>query len=334
MLEQLKQQHRLVVRAQLEPIVGTTFQPTGFPDLGAAVFERPRRDANGNSTRGTERALLVESVQSLTNHFEQLGWDGRTNRPVGSISQLPYLEVVQDSSGTFLTSSRLEPHRLASAYVKDSMIDGSKVGSWLGDQLGLVRDQPLDWKRIYKAIFELDPLCLLHGVFFSDKQWHGNPKVRRALSAVIEAGDVQPVVSGGVKRDDVSFKSVEGRGAEEGYGFVLFGRTDYTAAEITLIASIDLAQIRGYGLDQDATDLLTTIGMWELSSLLHQPLRLRTACDLDVTRIDVLRPDGLNSLPEPKDLAEQIVASSVKFEVRGARTVTFAGKTKAKKSKS
>ncbi|MDY6811520.1 MAG: type I-U CRISPR-associated protein Cas7, partial [Actinomycetota bacterium] len=39
----------------LEPVVGSRFQPTGFPDLGAATYDGP-----GGSDR-----LLVESVQSL-----------------------------------------------------------------------------------------------------------------------------------------------------------------------------------------------------------------------------------------------------------------------------
>ena len=94
----------------------------------------------------------------------------------------------------------------------------------------------------------MDPLCLIHGVFFSDpgvaRQPEGAPgdrsghrSERRRTCGVWR-----------LKRDDVQFTSAEGRGAEKGYGFVPFGRTEYTAAEIRLRAAVDLAQIRGYGL--------------------------------------------------------------------------------------
>jgi CRISPR-associated protein Csb1 len=41
---------RLLIEADLQPLQGARFQPTGFPDLGAAVYDGP----NGN------RLLLVE----------------------------------------------------------------------------------------------------------------------------------------------------------------------------------------------------------------------------------------------------------------------------------
>jgi CRISPR-associated protein Csb1 len=317
MIDTLATAPRLVARAKLEPLAGSTFQPTGFPDLGAATFRRP------NGTQGSTRALLVESVQSMTNHFEALGWDGPVRQPRAPIAGLPYVEVI-DENRAFLTSSRLEPHRLAAAYVRDAQIDGKGGTEWIGERLGLVPGKPLDWPHIYKALFELDPLCLLHGVFFSDKKWHGNPKVRRALTAVIEAHDIEEVVSGGLKRDDVQFKSDTkgGRGAEEGYGFVPFGRTEYVAGSIELTAVVDLEQIRGYGLDDKATRLLTLIALWELQGLLAQPLRLRTACDLTVVDVAVGRPQDF-SLPTTDELVEAIEKATPNFEQPGARQMTW-----------
>jgi CRISPR-associated protein Csb1 len=37
----LKDQPRLLLKAALKPIQGTRFQPTGFPDLGAATYDGP-----------------------------------------------------------------------------------------------------------------------------------------------------------------------------------------------------------------------------------------------------------------------------------------------------
>lgn len=308
MTESLVEAPRLVVEADLTPLVGSTFQPTGFPDLGAARFRLPDgRDA-----------LIVESVQSLTNHFEALGWDAAQQEPIPLLASLPYVRVVHTDDARFLTSSRLEPHRLASAYVRDATIDREEGTAWIAARLGLEPGRPLGWPEIYSAIFQLDPLCLIHGVFFSDVKWHGNPKVRRALSAVIEARGAAPVISGGLKRDDVQIKSAEGRGAEEGYGFVPFGREEFVADEIKLIASVDLEQIRGYGLGEAETRLLSNLAMWELSSLLSRPLRLRTACDLEVTAVTARRPEGAD-LPDPHALAQEIESHGVEFDQPGAR---------------
>lgn len=315
MISALEDKTRLVVDAQLKPVLGSTFQPTGFPDLGAATFQRP----------GDPPALLVESVQSLTNHFEAIGWDEAELKPREPLVDLPYLRIAHTDDGRYLTSSRTEPHRLAAAYVRDAEIDGGKGTDWIGKRLGLESGRPLDWPHIHGAVLQLDPLCLIHGVFFSDKAWHGNPKVRRALAAVIEAHDVAPAISGGLKRDDVSFRQGaegQGRGAEEGYGFVPYGRTDYTAREIVLTASIDLAQIRGYGLGEPISRLLTLIAMWEVTRLLEQPLRLRTACDLEVVSVTARRPDGF-SLPSAADLAGQIQATDVSFDEPGARIASW-----------
>jgi CRISPR-associated protein Csb1 len=260
----------------------------------------------------------------MTNHFEALGWDGPARQPRAPLAGLPYIEVA-DEDGAFLTSSRLEPHRLAAAYVRDAKIDGKGGTEWIGERLGLLPGKPLDWPQIYKALFELDPLCLVHGVFFSDKKWHGNPKVRRALTAVIEAHDIEEVVSGGLKRDDVQFKSDAkgGRGAEEGYGFVPFGRTEYTAASIELTAVVDLEQIRGYGLGEEPTRLLTLLALWEIQGLLAQPLRLRTACDLAVVNVAVARPEDF-ALPATDELAHAIEQTTLDFEQSGARQMTWA----------
>lgn len=308
MIDALRGESRLVLRAKLKPVAGSSFQPTGFPDLGAAEFERP--DGEG----GADKALLVESVQSMANRLEDVAWDDDGQRPAALISTLPYIEVREKSSGEFLTSSRLEPHRLAGAYIRSAEIDGQDGDVWLTEKTGMQEGRPLDWRVLYRSLFELDPLSLIHGVFFSSPGWrsYGNPKVRRAVTAVIEAHGVRPLISGGVKRDDVNPVKGESRGSSEGFGFVPFGRTEYTADEIELSAVIDLEQIRGYGLDDKATELLTAIALWQLRSLLDRPLRLRTACDLepDDDGVVVVRPDG-SSLPPRADLEAVISAGEV-----------------------
>lgn len=313
MIESLNDEPRLILKAKLKPVVGSTFQPTGFPDLGAAEFERPSADG-GES----EQALLVESVQSLANRLEGMGWDEPTQKPVDALASLPYIEVRDKGDGGFLTSSRLEPHRLAGAYIRQATIGDDTGEKWLLNEVGLEEGRPIEWQTLYAALLRLDPLCLLHGVFFTGKgsEWNklGNPKVRRAVTAVIEAHGTRPVVSGGVKRDDVNPTKGENRGSTEGFGFVPFGRTEYTAEEIELAIVVDLQQIRGYGLGDAETELLTAVALWEIRSLLDSPLRLRTACDLELAgEPEVSRPAGWK-LPEKSDIEAAIAATKVKFD--------------------
>jgi CRISPR-associated protein Csb1 len=279
----------------LRPAVGSRFQPTGFPDIGAAVFQRPDGE-------GWVDCLLVESAQSMANRLEEVGWNDAAEAPAATLDGLPYVRVVAADDGRYLTSSRTEAHRLASAFIKDSSNGGGNMRDAIREQLGLRDDTPLAPREVAGAIFKLDPLCLVHGVFFADKAWPGQPRVARALTAFIEAVDVRPAVSGGVKRDEVRH-TVEGKaGATEGYGFVPFHRTEWAARRITASFSVDLAQLRSYGLAEPATALLSAIARWEMRSLLDGGLRLRTACDLvaaDPASVDQV-------LPPLDDLARQV----------------------------
>ncbi len=318
MIDGLANESRILLKARYTPTVGSSFQPTGFPDLGAAVFDRPVPEGE------TRTAVLVESVQSLANHLEATAWSHSVERPVEELARLPYVEV-RGKGERFLTSSRLDPHRLAGAYVRNAWLDGTQMLDVITDRLGLEKGVPMDWRRAYEGVFNLDPLCLVHGVFFSDPKWrdYGNPKVRRAVTAVMEAHGARPVVSGGVKRDDVNPTKGESRTSTEGYGFVPFGRTEYTAERIELGVSVDVEQIRGYGLEDGKTELLIAVALWELRMLLDRPLRLRTACDLErEERIDIRRPEGWR-LPAAEELASKIASAEVAFEttVHSARLV-------------
>jgi CRISPR-associated protein Csb1 len=290
--------HRLRFTAQLQPALGSAFQPTGFPDIGAAKFDR--FDEEGK----TQEALLVESVQSMANRLEATTWDPATNRPVELFSGLPYIRVHrQGAPEEFLTSSRLEAHRLASAFVRDSELDGHKMLQVIRDRLGLAKDTPLNYPRMAQAMLRLDLFCLLHGVFFSHKEWLGQPRFPRAVSAVIEAYDVKQVVSGGRKSDIVRHqldKEGKGGGTSEGYGSIPFHRVEWTACEIKAMFSVDVELIRSYGLGNDMTELLVGIALWEIRSLLSRGLRLRTACDLDLVG------DGPADLPQLADLSDRL----------------------------
>lgn len=289
---------RRVLVADLRPLVGQRFQPTGFPDLGAAEFD---------SHEG--KALLVESPQSMANRLEATTWDEAKQDQVPQLSMLPYVKVV-DEAGDTVTSSRLEAHRLASAYIMDGLLDGKKGEEWLPGRLGLQKGQPLNSQTVAQACFALDPLSLVHGVFFARSKWPWQPKVARAVTSFIEAYDVKPAVSGGVKRDIVNNEADRAgkKGAAEGYGSVPHHRVEYTASSIKAYFAVDLAQLRSYGLSGPATELLEAIIDFEIGTLLDGGLRLRTACDLEVTDIKGERPSAAAAATRIAKLAAQCKA--------------------------
>ena len=105
---------RQMYAIELKAVPSDRFQPTGFPDLGVAKFEKPV----GNSE--WVDAILVESAQSMANRFEAVGWSEALQEPVATLKGLPWVKVVAEDDGRYMTSSRTEAHRLASAFVKES----------------------------------------------------------------------------------------------------------------------------------------------------------------------------------------------------------------------
>lgn len=295
---------RDLFNVQLRPAAGSRFQPTGFPDIGAALFRRP---VPGEDK--WEDCLLVESAQSMANHLEATSWDGGAQKPVATFDGLPYVRVV-GTDGRFITASRTEAHRLAGAFIKDATLDGIGMREVIKERLGLRDDTPLAPRDIAAAIFALDPMSLVHGVFFAEpaKVWPGQPKVARAVTAFVEAHDVQQAISGGVKRDDVrhTVGDGEGGGAAEGYGFVPFHRTEWVARKIVLSVAIDLDQIATYGLPDPAEQLLLAAARYEVRKLLDQGFRPRTACDLVP-----LQPEEVETVVPPLADLEKEIASLV-----------------------
>lgn len=292
---------RLIYDVELEPLLGSTFQPTGFPDLGAATFDR----FDGAET---EPSLLVESVQSMANRLEATAWDSGSQQPHDAVAGLPHVRVERAGTGEFLTSSRLEAHRLASPFVREATLQGTKMTQVIAQRLGLAKDTPLNFPNMAAALLALDPFCLLHGVFFAQKEWLGQPRFPRAISAVIEAHNVRRAASGGRKSDRVRHqldKDGNGGGTAEGYGSVPFHRLEWTAERIVASFVVDNALLRSYGLPQPATALLETLALWEIRSLLTGGLRLRTACDLDIAS-DITTRRNTPRLPDVDTLTDQL----------------------------
>jgi CRISPR-associated protein Csb1 len=269
--KELENVPRLLLEARLAPAQGSRFQPTGFPDIGPAEYTDPE---------GTPM-LLVESAQSVANRLEAVCWDESVGDLVAPLRGLPYVRV--ELPGGRSTSSILEAHRLNSAYIMRST-EGVSAFSEL-EGLG---EDPGNLRRLAKAVFRYDPGSVLHGVFL--EKMRGGLRLQRALSGSIEARDVKPVDSGGLKSDRVDPSGKLGGGSAEGYGHVPFHRREYTAKEIRAYFSLDLALLRGYGLDPAAVDLLTALALYKIRRFLSEGLRLRTACDLRASELTCARP--------------------------------------------
>lgn len=315
---------RLLIEARLKPVQGHRFQPTGFPNLGAATYKAPD---------GTDM-LLVESAQSVANRLEGVCWDAVSDDWVEPLRGLPVVKVI-DEKKAMLTNSVIEAHRLNSPYIANS--------SWFDDlkkEIGYDEKvaRPIDMRRkVYPALLKYDPNSLLHGVFL--EKIAGVIRTPRALSGFVEAENVATASSGGVKNDrvDASGKS-EGGGAAEGYGNVPFARDEYTAKTIVAYFNLDLSQIRAFGLRVEAERLLNAFALFKIRKFLAEGLRLRTACDLDLVTLEVIRPGGF-AVPELADLEAVLpaliaaVTANGQFAKPPITTVTWAPKAKKSKGK-
>ena len=268
--------NRLLVAASLRPIQGTRFQPTGFPDLGAAVFD---------TADGTH--LLVESHQSMANRLESVCWDSTATELVTALRGLSYVRV-DAADGTYLTSSLVEAHRLNSPYILESADTSFKVR--LIEETQELAKGPVKRSKFAAVVAKYDLGSLLHGLFLAKSEISGGRlRLERALSAFIEAHHVRVAASGGVKNDVVD---ASGETAT-GFGNVPFQRDEYTANEIVAYFNLDLAQIRGYGLGADGERLLVLLALFKIRAFLSGGLRLRTACDLElIGEPKVTRPDA------------------------------------------
>jgi CRISPR-associated protein Csb1 len=194
-LTALKDQPRLLLKATLKPIQGTRFQPTGFPDLGAATYDA--QDSEGR----IKKMLLVESAQSMANRLEAVCWDNVADDWVTALKGLPVVKV-KDKAGKSLTNSVLEAHRLNSPYILEGK-DKSFLEK-LKTELAIAEKGIVDINKLSATLLKYDTNALLHGVFLAKKEIAGGRmRLPRALTAFIEAEGVTVAASGGVKNDAV-----------------------------------------------------------------------------------------------------------------------------------
>lgn len=299
--DQLESAPRLLIEAELKPLQGHRFQPTGFADLGPARYKAPD---------GTEM-LLVESAQSVANRLECSIWDEATDDLIEAVKGLPYIRV-NNADGSTLTNSILEAHRINSPYIlegKDQFVFDQLKKDAAGMEIG-----PVKLRTLAGLVLKYDANALLHGVFLAKKELAGGRlRLMRALSGFVEASGVSVAESGGVKNDRVDPSG----DTKQGFGNVPFHRTEFTAKEIKAYFNLDLALLRGYGLPEAATKLLIALALLKVRRFLSQGLRLRTACDFEVVGdLRVKRPESF-TIPSEADLLTEtasLVAACAKVD--------------------
>jgi len=306
-LNALEDAPRLLLKAKLEPVQGTRFQPTGFPEIGAAQYEGP----NGESI------LLVESAQSIANRLEAVCWDKTADDWVPELRGLSVVKVLNKDSEP-LTNSLLEAHRINSPYILESK--DTKVFQLLKDELADMTEGMVDLGKLASVLLRLDINALIHGVFLAKKELAGGRlRLPRALSGFVEAMEVKVAASGGVKNDAVDPKGDTGKG----FGNVPFSRDEFVSSEVVAYFNLDLAQIRGYGFSKKVEALLVALALFKIRKFLEVGLRLRTACDLDCQSIEIQRPNEFE-MPSLSDLKKSlpslIVDAGVDFQTT---TVTY-----------
>jgi len=302
-LDSLKNQPRLLLKTALKPIQGTRFQPTGFPDLGAATYDGP----------DGRKMLLVESAQSMANRLEAVCWDSVTDDWVTPLKGLPAVKV-KDKQGLPLTNSVLEAHRLNSIYIKRA--DEGRFHLQLKSELTPKADRSIDLRKLSSALFKYDINALIHGVFLETID--GRLRLPRALTGFIEAENVTRADSGGVKNDRIdpdgsivlppAIAGVNTKGDDGRQKNVPFPREEF-CGRITLFICLDLALIRGFGLSEAAEKLLVALSLFKVQRFLRDSLDLRTACKLEIPdndKLEVQRPKEGFSVPTLAELEKAL----------------------------
>lgn len=317
-LSDLANAPRLLLRARLKPLQGTRFQPTGFPEIGAAQYEGPD---------GT-MMLLVESAQSMANRMEAVCWDQVADDWVAPLRGLPVIRV-KDKAGKPLTNSVLEAHRINSPYILEG--NDKAVFDQLKIELADMEEGLVDLRKLARVLLSLDINALLHGVFLAKKELAGGRlRLPRALSGFIEAAGTKVAASGGVKNDSVNPSG----DTSKGFGNVPFSRDEFVSADIAAYFNLDLAQLCGYGFKQSVFDLLVALALYKIRAFLDTGLRLRTACDLECAALEVQRPIGfqvpaLDALAQALPGLIEAASADANFQ---STTVTYSG-GKPKKGK-
>jgi CRISPR-associated protein Csb1 len=340
LLETLYEQDWVVITASLEIANGRFLQPTGFPDIGPCIY----RDKEG------KRWCLVESEQSMANRLEAVCMKD----PGVWVEELKGLPViaVRDSQGDLLTTNLCEPHRIASSYVLEGMIDegtidaGQTIKQLFEGRLGLKKggdSWPLDKRaELEKLVFALDPGALLHGFQFVQWKFVGLRQTR-LLHGRLEAelADEPEVHYGMLKWDAIEPESARQGRANKGQSIAAKSRV--VPKEILASFEIDMLGLKSLALDESQKKFLLGLALWKIGAFLdNRPafdarsrqtlpsLRLRADCYLrpksvswsDDSNSGQVTPKALiKALPDVPDF-QRLLTGALEIKDKAAGSVS------------
>lgn len=301
---------RLLVEARLKVAPGTNgrFQPTGFPDLGPALykgireFEETVKTPDGKEEKqkvlrqvnllfSDTAAALANWMEAACFHRDDYNEDCRG---------IPYVRVldgdVSDEKKPFMTASVLEPHRLASPRVLDAKLNGQEYRKHLAGLLNVNKDRPVRIWELAEKLFPLDPGCVLHGVFFGDAKLDGRLRLARLVAGYIEAANPLTANYGGVKRGEVS--------ASEN---IPFPKQEFTSDDICASFIIHLSTLQGYSLKPEQDRFLVLWALYKIDRFLRQCLRLRSVCEFQVDGIAATLDGTVWTWPKSDDIRTDFV---------------------------
>ncbi|MDQ7821225.1 MAG: type I-U CRISPR-associated RAMP protein Csb1/Cas7u [Candidatus Eremiobacteraeota bacterium] len=293
--DQILKSPRLLLECELEPVQGERFQPTGFPDIGSAVYELP----------DGRRKILVESAQSMANRFEKVCVKGDGPGIDDDLAGIPYIKVKLKGALKSETSSLVEAHRINSPFIIKAHKSKEPFESVFRAKSGYEEKKPIDWQKVAGALLYYDPSSLVHGVFMANIG-DGRLKVPRLLSAFIEAEDVREVSYGGVKNNAYDPKGeIRAKDFDKDvYGNVPYHRTEYTASVIKAYFNIDITQLQGYFAGNDRVKkFFLVFCLLKIRRFLNRGLRLRTSCDFKCKGgLKITMPEKLPAVPDEGEL--------------------------------
>ena len=297
LVDELLQQDRVLLSAELHLANGSFFQPTGFPDIGACIYT----DGAG------EPRCLVESEQSMANRLEAVCMKapGVWREPLAD--KLPVIRVA-NKKNRLLATNLTEPHRVASSYVLEGSVNGTTLQDKLKKHLSIDdKTWPLDGReKLTQAVFALDPGAILHG--FQFMQWEAvGLRAARLLHARLEAvlADDGEIHYGLVKVDGIEPESSAAKKSNKGQS--IGAKARYVPKSIQATFEIDVLALRerslvpasdGEGVtgnsgNQTARRFLLALALWKIYRFLTNApafdartgdtmgaLRLRADCSL------------------------------------------------------
>jgi len=284
-LDTLLGERMLVLDVELEPAGSPTIQVTTFANTGPSFYV----DREGRLS------AVVDSVASMANQLEATVWDELGGQPVEAVAPLPWVRVLDGGDRTS-TTSRTAAHRLNAHSIMSGAVDGTGelFETMLSGRLG--EPTPPIARPLADEVWSLDPLAILHGVWFAGI-WDGRARMPRALSGRIDAHDVQTqsVQVGGQKTAD-TLEEIEHRqrGAE---GKTVAGEVPHHTSEVSaacIVARLllDVRLLRSYGLGEAREHALAAVGLLQIAELLAAWPRRRSRCALEVAEVTVRRPEG------------------------------------------